>query len=166
MSAGYQTAAMRVVTVLGVLLLIGAVAFYSAVDLVLTVVPSVVAVLVTIAYCLVVLLVAMSLLWSFPGRLRIAAALLTCLAIFAIRLTDTNSRKPFLRSLSQVQTGMTVAEVDRIMAGFQRSPAGPGELAPAGTVGFRHTDEGWGNADIGLVTFHGGHVVEVRFLPD
>ena len=50
------------------------------------------------------------------------------------------------------------------MRGFVRGPQTG--ISEYGTVSFRHTDEGWGNADIGLVTFEGGNVVKVEYLAD
>jgi hypothetical protein len=44
---------------------------------------------------------------------------------------------------------------------------GPAQgISEYGTVVYRHTDEGWGNADIGLITFRNGQVVKAEYSPD
>jgi len=35
-----------------------------------------------------------------------------------------------------------------------------------GTSTYRHTNEGWGNSDWGVVTFEDGRVVQTEFMPD
>jgi hypothetical protein len=73
---------------------------------------------------------------------------------------------------------MTPDLVDQIMAGYMRE-AGVGPLnsetqttldaqgrSYTGSVTYRHTNEGWGNSDWGVVTFEDGRVVQTRFLPD
>jgi hypothetical protein len=35
-----------------------------------------------------------------------------------------------------------------------------------GTIVYRHTNEGWGDSDWGMVEFAGGKVVKVEFSPD
>lgn len=104
------------------------------------------------------------LLWRAPLRLKFAFISTFLLLILVVRNIEWNSRKPFMDALNQIQTGMTVAQADAVMRGFMGGPhAGFSEY---GTVGYRHTDEGWGNADIGLVTFGDGRVVKVEYLPD
>jgi hypothetical protein len=88
------------------------------------------------------------------------AAMLTTYA------TNWDSRKPFLKDLFRIRPGMTVAQVDRLMAGYFRSPATPGQLSADGRITYRHTNEGWGDSDWGLVTFQRGRVSHVDFLPD
>lgn len=107
---------------------------------------------------------ALLLVWRSPWRVKLALVGTFLLLILVVRNAEWNSRKPFLRTLGQVQTGMTTEQVDATMRDFVRGPqAGVSEY---GTVSFRHTDEGWGNADIGLVTFAEGRVVGVEYLPD
>lgn len=104
------------------------------------------------------------LLWRAPLRVKLALISTFLLLILVVRNVEWNSRKPFLRALDAVQAGMTTEQVDATMRGFVRGPqAGVSEY---GTVSFRHTDEGWGNADIGLVTFAEGRVVKVEYLGD
>ena len=98
------------------------------------------------------------------------------LVVFSVRFVDWNSRKPFLRDLYSIKEGMTPAQVERIMGAYIEgggrpldSPANEvderGEMV-TGTVTYRHTDEGWGDSDWGVVTFENGRVVDVEFLPD
>ncbi len=104
-----------------------------------------------------------------PGRRRAAQvalpAALLC-AVLAVQLVNWDSRKPFLRALHRIEPGMTVEQADAIMAGFIRTPAEPGRTSAEGMVSYRHTDQGWGNSDIGLIAISGGRVVTTRFLPD
>ena len=97
---------------------------------------------------------------------RIALPLLVIALLLSVSLINWNTRKPFLRAFNQIESGMTVDQVDRIMASYMRGPAGAGSLSESGTVVYRHTNEGWGNSDIGLVLFADGHVTEREFLPD
>jgi hypothetical protein len=90
---------------------------------------------------------------------------------FSLRFFDWNSRKPFLRDFYRIKEGMTHQQVEQIMGGYARSVGtnakvdGGGYLV-TGSVSYTHTDEGWGNSDIGLLTFQGGRVAEIAFLPD
>jgi hypothetical protein len=104
--------------------------------------------------------------WAIPRRRSLIALALFVAAICCTQAIDWDSRKPFLRALGRVQAGMHVAEVDGIMASYMRWPAAPGRLSPAGQATYRHTDQGWGDADLGVVTFDGDRVVKIEFLPD
>lgn len=107
---------------------------------------------------------ALVLLWRAPLRVKLAFISTFLLLILVVRNVEWNSRKPFLRALDAVQVGMTAEQVDAAMRGFVRAPRTG--ISDYGTVSFRHTDEGWGNADVGLVTFEGERVVKVEFLGD
>jgi hypothetical protein len=39
-------------------------------------------------------------------------------------------------------------------------------VSAEGRINYRHTTEGWGDSDWGLVTFQAGRVSQVEFLPD
>lgn len=107
---------------------------------------------------------ALILLRRSPRRLQFVLIGSYLVLILVVRNVEWNTRKPFLRALETVHAGMTVEQVDTAMRGFVRSPQAG--LSEAGTVGFRHTDAGWGDADVGLVTLAGGHVVRVEYLAD
>ncbi|WP_144370167.1 hypothetical protein [Myxococcus stipitatus] len=101
-----------------------------------------------------------------------------------MRWVDWDSRKPFLRDRYSVQRGMPLEQVDAIMGhaiagtGWPENPltkagtpigalaAEPRELQLGDSRVYRHTHEGWGNSDWGVVRFREGRVVEVAFLPD
>ena len=111
------------------------------------------------------------LLPSRPLGLKLGILAVLVLVLFALRTVDWNSRKPFLRDLYSVAEGMTAAQVESSMGEYIRSDGDNVRYDPsgqilAGTVTFRHTDEGWGDSDWGVVTFEDGRVVEVQFLPD
>jgi hypothetical protein len=107
---------------------------------------------------------ALLLLWRAPWRTKLALISTFLLLILLVRNFEWNTRKPFLRAMNTVQMGMTPAQVDAAMRGFMRGPAQG--ISEYGTVVYRHTDEGWGNADIGLITFGDGQVAKVEYSPD
>lgn len=122
----------------------------------------------------IVFLTSVALLWFFP----------------------MSSRQPFLRDLHSIQPGMTATQVNAIMGKYMTGtgwPANPfdagasahstltdvgsglthqtktngkGEIAIAGSITFRHSDEGEYNSDWGVVSFEKGRVVKVEFMPD
>jgi hypothetical protein len=125
-------------------------------------------------------LVLLLLLWGSPARHKLLILALSIIVVFSIRFVDWNSRKPFLKDLYRIKEGMTVAQVEQIMGGYMTGGGVPlgspgtrldgrlveqGELV-TGTIAYRHTNEGWGNSDWGVVTFEGGRVVDVWFSPD
>ncbi|NMO16044.1 hypothetical protein HPC49_01575 [Pyxidicoccus fallax] len=127
-----------------------------------------------------------------PRKVRVGLLLGFVVGIGAIRAAEWNSRKPFLRDLYSVKPGMTQAEVEAIMGrylhgtGWPAHPLSPtgtvvdaasgathaststprGELALAGSIVYRHTNEGWANSDWGIVRFENGRVSDVSFSPD
>jgi CheY-like chemotaxis protein len=89
----------------------------------------------------------------------------------ALQFVDWNSRKPFLKDFYRIEEGMTSAQVDRIMASYIRENDGglPGterDDLVDGRLIFRHTDQGWGDSDLGVVTLKSGRVTETEFFPD
>ena len=122
-------------------------------------------------FALAVLALGLYILDSLPLRQRLVIAGLLVTAVFAVRFIDWDSRKPFLRDFNQIQMGMTAEEVDSVMAGYIKY-TGPfaamsvqGEVQ-TGAVSYRHTAEGWGDSDIGLITFAGGRVIGRTFYPN
>ncbi len=119
---------------------------------------------ITLGFALYFALSAVLLLWRAPLRHKVVLIGSFLVLIFAIRSIEWNSRKPFLRDLGAIQTGMTEVQVNSIMRSYMRSPnAG---FSESSTILYRHTDEGWGNRDVGIVTFKDGRVVQVKFFPD
>jgi hypothetical protein len=96
-------------------------------------------------------------------RKRLAALIAVNALIVGLFLIPWTTRKPFLRQLYSIKPGMSVDEVKKIMAGVvEETYDGPGR-----SLCFRHSIHDWRfNADIGVVTFHEGKVVDVQFLPD
>jgi hypothetical protein len=107
---------------------------------------------------------------------RLALLLTLAVAFGGLRWVNWNSRKPFLRDPYSVRVGMAPSQVEAIMGKYLRGTGWPpntvadrsakGELAFPGTVVYRHTNEGWGDSDWGMVEFAGGKVVNVEFSPD
>ncbi len=125
-------------------------------------------------------LVGLLLLIGRPWREKLLILGLFAAVLVSVRFVDWNSRKPFLKDLGQIEEGMTLSQVDQVMAGYERGPETdqPLVLEPAADssastdqagrtwVTYRHTAEGWGNSDWGVVGFQDGVVIETRFLPD
>jgi hypothetical protein len=116
---------------------------------------------------------AYALVGSLPGlvivargrpRAAIAALALFALLIAAAPALDFSDRKPFLREAGRIRAGMTVDEVDRRMARFERFPAAPGALE-GGAVTFRN-HYAPGDTDSVTVTFADGQVVASEVLLD
>jgi len=116
-------------------------------------------------------LVGALLLYGRPVRENLLILGLFVMVVFSVRLMDWNSRKPFLRDFYSIKEGMTAAQVEQIMGGYMKGGGRPiwinpqGEIV-TGTSTYRHTNEGWGNSDWGVVTFENGRVVQTEFLPD
>ena len=111
------------------------------------------------------------LLYDRPIREKVLILAVFVTLIFSLRFIDWNSRKPFLRSLYRIKEGMTHREVEQIMGCYTKSVGTNAQVdgdgyTVTGNVSYTHTDEGWGNSDIGLLTFQGGRVAEIAFLPD
>jgi hypothetical protein len=125
----------------------------------------------TLAYTIFWLALGALLLRQTPGRLRLSLLVLFAGAMLAISLINWDSRKPFLRHFYQIEVGMTATQADQVMQGYMKfiSPMTQvnerGEIL-TGPVSYRHTDEGWGDSDMGLVMFKNGRVVDRDFYPD
>jgi hypothetical protein len=119
-------------------------------------------------------------LWGASARHKLLILAPLAVALLTIGTINWNSRKPFLRDLYRIKEGMTAAQVEQTMGDYMTGggvPAGsPGirldgrlieqGATATGTISYRHTNEGWGNSDWGVVTFEGGRVVDVWFSPD
>jgi hypothetical protein len=87
--------------------------------------------------------------------------------ILALFLVPWSTRKPFLHHLYSIKPGMTEADVVRIMAGYkERTYLTHSNAGREALYTFRHSDNGFFNADLGVVTIRDGKVVDIRFLPD
>ena len=116
------------------------------------------------------------LLYGRPMRQTLLILGLFVMVAFSVRFADWNSRKPFLKDFYSIKEGMTPAQVEQIMGGYMiggGAPLGSSRTElngwveiVAGTVTYRHTNEGWGDSDWGVVTFENGRVVKTEFLPD
>jgi hypothetical protein len=129
------------------------------------------------------------------GAARVPRAVILgafALAVVSLPWVEWDSRKPFLRDLYSIEPGMDRPQVESLMGKYLRGtgfPAHPlgfggslqdvgsgrtystatganGQLELVDSVVYRHTHEGWGNADWGIVRFQQGRVVEVSFSPD
>ena len=125
---------------------------------------------VTAIYAAFWVLVLMLLLEGTPARHKLLILVLFAMTIFAVRFVDWNSGKRFRKDLYRIKEGMTAAQVDQIMSSYMtrsglENSYERGELV-TGRVFYRHTDEGWGNCDVGTVFFRDGRVVHTEFSPD
>jgi len=122
-------------------------------------------------------LVGALLLYGRPMREILLILGLFVMVTFSVRFMDWNSRKPFLKDLYRIREGMTPTQVEQIMSDYMKGDGRPlvpsrkdvfnerGEVV-TGTKTYRHTDEGWGDSDWGVVTFENSRVVQIEFLPD
>ncbi len=120
---------------------------------------------------------------SRPARYAVPAVVLVLL--LAVSPADWNRRKPFFRAFYAIEPGMTIEQVDRLMAPAVASATAvkypvrgwryktePGDLRPrlphpdptsnADTLGYRP----WDRSDIFRVHFVDGRVTERHFDPD
>jgi hypothetical protein len=121
-------------------------------------------------------------------RWAILAAVVIGLAVLC--LVDWNTRKPFLRDLAKVRTGMTEQQVRQIMGRYLEGtgwPAGsgsgtlstvlspwqyeidsssPGEMKIRDALVFRHSTDGAFDSDWGIISFSHGRVIRVEFSAD
>ena len=105
--------------------------------------------------------------WRRRTRLNGVLLVLFVVAVLTIASLNWNSRKPFLNDASQIAPGMTVAQVDHLMAGYMRRPQRVGSLGPQQTISYRHTNAAWGDADVVAVWFdEAGRVSRVSVLLD
>jgi hypothetical protein len=123
-------------------------------------------------------LVSTLLLVGRPARDKLLVLGLFALLLFSVQFVNWNSRKPFLRSFRRIDVGMSAPQVEELMTGYMRKYGnGPMGSRPQtqfdddgaisdGSVAYRHTREGWGDSDWGVVTFKDGRVIETEFLPD
>lgn len=111
---------------------------------------------------------------SWPQRLTLAT--ITLILLVALTQTDWNSRKPFLRDLNRVKAGMGIEEVKSIMDGYMPGARWSDDSSPYystteedifnSTLVYRHTDQGWGDSDWGVIFFKDEKVDRVQFFPD
>jgi hypothetical protein len=124
----------------------------------------------TAIYAAFWILVFLLLLEGAPTCHKLLILMLLAATFFSVRFVDWNSRKPFLKDLYRIKKGMTVAQVEQIMGDYMMRSAPTvadeqGEII-TGKLFYRHTDEGWGNCDVGSVFFSDSHVVYTGFSPD
>ena len=122
-------------------------------------------------------LVGALLLHGRPTREKGLMLALFLVVVASVRFIDWNSRKPFLKDFYRIKEGMTPAQVEQIMSDYMEGGGRPlvpgrkdvfnerGEVV-TGTITYRHTNEGWGDSDWGVVTFENSRVVQIEFLPD
>jgi hypothetical protein len=121
---------------------------------------------VTVGYAILWLVLAAFLLRRQPRAAQLLVLGLFLAGMAVVSTTNWDSRKPFLKDLYRIEPGMTVAQVDQIMAGYLRAPVTPGQMNQDNGIIYRHTTAGWGDSDFGMVTFQDDRVSHVRFLPD
>ncbi|HEY8602478.1 MAG TPA: hypothetical protein VIL85_28910 [Thermomicrobiales bacterium] len=153
----------RLVTMIGVLLLLVTGTTYLLFDIwaAASLKPGVV-----LLACAASLPGSLLLVYGRTYRMRLAVPIVVILCFFAVTLINWDTRKPFLRTLDTLRPGMTVEQVDQLMAPYYRAPAAPGSMTTEGSVGYRHANAPWGDSDVGLVYFVDGRVIAHTFLPD
>jgi hypothetical protein len=115
-------------------------------------------------------LIGIILLHGTPLSHKLPILALFAATVFAVRLVKWNGRKPFLRDLYRIQEGMTQTQVDQIMGGHRKGTSPGAEFGERGdiqmgTVRYWPTDETERTADVAMLTFENGRVVQIDFLP-
>ena len=115
-------------------------------------------------------LVGALLLRGSPTRHKLLILGLFVVIVFSVRFVNWTTLKPFLKDFYSIKEGMTPAQVEQIMGSYiigdgKTEINEQGEIV-AGSITYRHTNEGWGDSDWGVATFEDGRVVEIEFLPD
>jgi hypothetical protein len=155
-------------TVGAIFILLAAMALYLLFDLIAAVSLNIV---ISGGFALVALALGLYIFEPLPVRKKLLLGGLLFMAVFSLRFVDWDSRKQFLRDFYQVQPGMTIDEVDEVMTGYDKyispfvSRTSQGTVQ-TGAVSYQHTMEGWGDSDIGLITFAGGRVLARTYYPD
>ena len=121
---------------------------------------------VLLVFAGLVLLLATVMVLGRPMREKALVIGCALLLVLSVPLATWNSRKAFLRSLYSVRHGMTLDQVEAIMSEYMGGDVGPAVAEGIEVKSYRHTTEGWGDSDFGVVSFEDGRVVEVSFLPD
>src|SRR2546421_10466976 len=98
-------------------------------------------------------------------RVRLAKRLiflgLSLFLILAFKHIDWNSRRPFIRDLLKIESGMTANEVDKIMKRYS------GGSSPANDeLVYMHRVVGPFYSDMGIVKLLNDKVASVQFQPD
>ncbi len=150
-------------------------------------------------YLLALVVFAASLIRPSPIRSqpwRVAATAAAMAVVAALYFVEWTTRKPFLRDLSKIRTGMTETEVRQIMGrylegtGWPTSPicvaspatdgrapegtgshngavtSGAGHLTLPNSLVFRHSNAAKFNSDWGIIAFSDAKVVGVSFNAD
>ena len=113
-----------------------------------------------------------------PGRaaaaicdfVRSAVIILACLVIAAVTgyhdylANWPEGRRAFVSDLNSIEPGMSQAQVEEIMKPYMTGTGRPG-MGRSGVFRWCDEDGRW-DADLGIVRFRGGKVVDVRFLRD
>src|SRR5690242_6877126 len=82
------------------------------------------------------LVASLPLLYGRRRAIQLAIPLLIVLFALAVQFINWDSRKPFLRALNQIETGMTVEQVDALMTDYMRSPAQSGTISSTNNISF------------------------------
>lgn len=109
-----------------------------------------------------------ALLWWWNERRwangAMATVLVFCAALACIHVIPWSPRKVFLVRFSQIEPGMTVHAVDKMLASYRfsenRSTRRDMERS------YRHSTIGRYDSDCGVIRFRDDQVVETRFIPD
>lgn len=126
----------------------------------------------TLAYIAFWLVVGIILLHRKPKQYQLTVLAIFLTVILIVYFTNWDSRKLFLKEFNQINVGMTAVQVDQLMNHYLTKFVKPttqlndhGKIIN-GTITYQHTQEGWGDSDLGVLTFENGQVVQVVFYPD
>ena len=100
------------------MMFLAAISLYILLDLTFAVSLNLV---ITSAFALVALALGHYILGSLPHKQRLLIICLVLFGIYALQFVDWNGRKQYIRDYNTIQHGMTVEEVDNLLAGYNKN---------------------------------------------
>ena len=103
-------------------------------------------------------------------KIKFLMGILFLISLIVIRNIQWNSRKVFIKKFNQLNVGMSLEKTDEIMSDFiifrTVSVDTLENDKTAHMISYRHTDEGWGNSDMGIVYVQNDTIIRLKFYHD
>ncbi len=103
-------------------------------------------------------------------KMKFFMAILFLISLIIIRNIQWNSRKVFIKKFNQLNVGMSLKKTDEIMSDFiifrTESVDTLEKNKAVHIISYRHTNEGWGNSDMGIVYVQNDTIIRLKFYHD